>query len=866
MEENKKRNTYAVISEFYPGEHCEVREEFEKSLFRNVYRSAYKDIQEKVFRQIENKDKVLSLEENQSSDNIITFIGRRGTGKSTVMKSFMRGLRENIKSDISDFTVYADRMNNRKVKFIALDWIDASLLEKEEDIFDVILAKMLNKLLKKQENQNSFGSYQEQDMYNQFASVYKKHLNLKSNKNLDLYSEDMAIANLRNLARSSDLRNEFQQLVDNFIKLNFDGSYEGENTFLVVAIDDLDMNIESGFEILEKIQRYLRIERLIVLMAVNQTQMKLCCEKHFEKVFENRIGYTDVQRRENVSDLADQYMKKALPTYSRIYMPSLKKMDYDRDRVTKIMIEESEQKELSIKMAFFTIAWTKNRVRYDVLGKKRHFMEPETLRELNNNVLIRKYMDSLNGLESDKEMFLTKLNMNYRRSMDDLLFRYASETLQDRERSFFIALSEMDIRRRGQYIVERFNIESEKMRYQDGEYYRSIQRNLKIGYRYFKYSYGELLHSLYCAGRIEIYDKKLIHAIFAMYTLTLAKIFYRFKAEISKDENLAENKNYMMLKELFGDSVAGSWSWKIMPKLKTENKNEYYTGAAKNVVLSNDLFKISKENYIKYSKLSLEEIEMSETYIANRVKELEWQFILWMFLIAKQEYQFKVDLQGEVGSKIAGNGLKNDDSYYIKVKNAKFDYNVMGFVNNVFAYEEKLEEFIALLYDMMGEITKKEKLVQSVKEGLVQSVKEVLFEEENGFFADMKKWYEECAGMVLPVYSIDIYYNIFKRLVRKQKIEKQEYIQKQDLYNCFVELLDEWEIMLHDNDEKYRENNAKEIEEFEKNFSECPLIQKIRLADEEQKEEYCEFVNLIITDTNNTEKEENEKFIDWLAM
>ena len=57
-------------------------------------------------------------------------------------------------------------------------------------------------------------------------------------------------------------------------------------TFLVVAIDDLDMNVEYGFEILEKIQRYLKVDRLLVLLAVNYEQMKMCCQKHFVKTYD----------------------------------------------------------------------------------------------------------------------------------------------------------------------------------------------------------------------------------------------------------------------------------------------------------------------------------------------------------------------------------------------------------------------------------------------------------------------------------------------------------------------------------------------------------------------------------------------------
>ena len=152
------------------------------------------------------------------------------------------------------------------------------------------------------DNYDSY-SYDMKDLYNEFASIYKKHLNLKK-RTMDMsYSIESAIADLRDLSRSADIRGKFQDLIKKYIHIK---SYGGDKfrlekkyeTFLVVAIDDIDMNIESGFEILEKLQRYLKVERLIILIAVNHEQMKLCCEKHFSEVFSSKVN--DNNNKKNV--------------------------------------------------------------------------------------------------------------------------------------------------------------------------------------------------------------------------------------------------------------------------------------------------------------------------------------------------------------------------------------------------------------------------------------------------------------------------------------------------------------------------------------------------------------------------------------
>ena len=105
-EERMIKNESAImISGNHRGEVFEKRSDFDNSLFHRVYKRAYSIVQENVDIQLE-KDKNYTIEEN--IDNVITFMGRRGTGKSSAMHSFMRALLDNHK-DIGmskDYTVY----------------------------------------------------------------------------------------------------------------------------------------------------------------------------------------------------------------------------------------------------------------------------------------------------------------------------------------------------------------------------------------------------------------------------------------------------------------------------------------------------------------------------------------------------------------------------------------------------------------------------------------------------------------------------------------------------------------------------------------------------------------------------------------
>lgn len=897
MKENDmiKNESPVVISGNHRSEVYEKRTEFDNSLFRRVYKRAYSIVQENVNIQLE-KDR-MHHDNEENIDNVITFMGRRGTGKSSAMHSFMKALLDNDNAKdsgmLKDYTVYnTERIGEETIRFIGIDWIDASLLEQGENIFEAILAKMLNELLKNNtEQRHDSRSYEMKNLYNEFASIYKKHLNLKQRILNDNYSMESAVADLRDLSRSSDIRGKFQELIKRYIHIE---SYCGDEyrmekkheTFLVVAIDDIDMNIDSGFEILEKLQRYLKVERLIILIAVNYEQMRLCCEKHFAKVFDNNDIYERDKRKEYVGLLADQYLEKALPSYARVYLPSLKKMDYDRNRITNVKIRDKNGREVPypIKKAMFIMAWNKTMVRYDVEGLKRHFMEPESLRELNSLGVFRNFMPDLDENSDD---FLEMLDFNYRRSMDDLLFRYADEKLPEKEGDIFVNLSERDIRRRGIEIVTLF-LEAADKQYSESRYAK-IAKSLRDGYEKFQYSYGELLHSIYCIGRLPVYDKRLVHAILAMYSLTLTKIYYRYKKSLSleraleekrvnmtepeKKENSSRKKrNYKMLKELIGKSVGGSWSREIMPMYRLSDFNNMnmtcFGGAAKTVYQNTVTFKVDialndklvdLKGYTSKKMTAKLRVECYKKF-ADLVTEMKWWFMLTLFLVYEEEYSI-LDLSKRTEKRVRSGINKLDQmSDLFNTQNfgdlkllGNAEYNVMNFINNIFLFDERLDTFVKALCDMIGSFNED-------KEFNYKEIIEIL-KRTDGFYKDMYAWSVESGGMVVPVYSMDMYYNMFKRLVRTQQLSNRQYVGNSDLYSAFYNLLQEIKKHLKENDEYYNENNEENSgNNLAYYFENCPFIKEmenLKIEDEEYSSkqikinQYNKFVGKIIWHTDN---------------
>ena len=74
------------------------------------------------------------------------------------------------------------------------------------------------------------------------------------------------------LSSSLELKNDFCTLVDHYLDMfqhERSGRKEKRQNFLTIVIDDLDLNIENGFDIMEKIHRYMMVPQVIVLIAID---------------------------------------------------------------------------------------------------------------------------------------------------------------------------------------------------------------------------------------------------------------------------------------------------------------------------------------------------------------------------------------------------------------------------------------------------------------------------------------------------------------------------------------------------------------------------------------------------------------------
>lgn len=279
--------------------------DFNKSIFQDVYKSALKTVIEIVKHSDKNIDNVYD-----DFNNIIAFTGERGKGKSSSMISFRDALiNKGSKCHNLFFESKSVSYLGNKT-FASIEVIDPSLFRGEESLMEIVLAKMFQKFqdeLKKSE----FKITQEEkrDLIKNFQDVFE-HLQIINSDRKELYKKE-SIEALSQLATSSNLKVSFKKLIKSYLK-----NFENNKDFLVVAIDDFDMNFSNTSLMLEDIRRFFIQSKLIILISSNKEQLFTSICNSFYKELK------DDSTLETVKNRASKYIEKLIPISRTIQLPN----------------------------------------------------------------------------------------------------------------------------------------------------------------------------------------------------------------------------------------------------------------------------------------------------------------------------------------------------------------------------------------------------------------------------------------------------------------------------------------------------------------------------------------------------------------
>ncbi len=299
----------------------EESEKFETSFFKQVYDGAKSNVQEIIVSRIQQngkaeecdktngKGKLNRFKSQKTMNNMIGFIGERGTGKTSSMLSFAAALED---------SEYIKR-ENIEAKFVVMDPIDPTLINDNESILQVIVATLFLDVRQKIQKSNCECSSNYSVLVQQFDKVFKCLKNISSEKVIVKLAEMDTLEALNELASSTNLRKELKNLIDEYLK--FSGKNENEINFLVIPIDDLDLNISNTESMIDEIRKYLMLPNIIILIAAKFEQLADSMEKAYLNEYKDLIKEKLINIP--IQAMAIRYLEKLLPLNRKNYMPNL---------------------------------------------------------------------------------------------------------------------------------------------------------------------------------------------------------------------------------------------------------------------------------------------------------------------------------------------------------------------------------------------------------------------------------------------------------------------------------------------------------------------------------------------------------------
>lgn len=314
----------------------ESANEFANSFFYECYFNAYKGVKDII----KNEEDIRSENKNSTSikytddyNNIIAFLGDRGSGKTSTMKSFAKSLKDKEQG----FKLKDEEEIFSKAYFEVLDTIDPSLFTNKESLVEIVVAEMF-KCFKNYPK--TCGLTKKQELVKLFEEVFQEIRILNMNKETIFKESNDNIETLIDLSSALSLRKDLKKLIEVYIEyMKGDGEEDKKAQFLVIPIDDLDMNLTVGEKLLEDIRRYLIQANVIILLGVKFEQLQEIVTQKFvvglndnfkfnAEVYRNINTNTQqynplVDFKSDIDEKVEKYLDKLLPYNRRCYMPVL---------------------------------------------------------------------------------------------------------------------------------------------------------------------------------------------------------------------------------------------------------------------------------------------------------------------------------------------------------------------------------------------------------------------------------------------------------------------------------------------------------------------------------------------------------------
>lgn len=337
----------------------ESYEEREQSIFSEQYKKALGVIDGYINAKADsNSDRQGGLR-----NNIVAFIGDRGTGKTSCMLSLLNMLTKHSES----------RESNKK--FASLDTIDPSFFDTNTNILYLVVGKMFSAFKKEMEETNAQMGHRDSEIHELMMAFHNVQSYLSRMQKSPLDDNDSELNQLSNLLVTVDLKDGMKKLVDQYL-IFFKSDY------LVIPVDDIDNNTEHAYIMAEQLRKYLVLPNVIVLISFKLEQLASVIDLHFMRIYEPLIKQQSGFSKNDITDMTQKYLLKLFPHNQRISLPN---MDLMMDRELEVYSSRENPKLMlggsSVKYTMTALIFKKTRYLFYHSKGETSPIVPTNLRE-----------------------------------------------------------------------------------------------------------------------------------------------------------------------------------------------------------------------------------------------------------------------------------------------------------------------------------------------------------------------------------------------------------------------------------------------------------------------------------------------------
>lgn len=769
-----------------------------------AFKKQYEHASRIVCEAVQNAQHIQDGEFRHHSNNVIAFTGDRGMGKTSAMISFQWALKDfnPERNEISEIFSYSSEQAEfvKRSRYITLPCVDVNALKENDDIIEIILARMLNNLVNfvKNATTRTRNSYQERlrGVYQEFDAVFRNFRYLRSAKVECISDGESALHTLQTLSSSQTVINSFAKLVTDYLDF-FDwageNSYSGlrRTSFLVIALDDVDRydpRVKNGatkdvYTLMEQIYDYLMFPRIIVLLSTTDFLLRKSCTNHLQKQYE--MSELDVYPQTN------QFITKIIPSHRVVQMPDFRHNVWSGELSRNQCLEIELPQEMAEKLGFEKTAVVAKQLTphllaartglyFDAKGIGIHFFDRRNIRDEHD------FLKLLDEMKSEPSSSVIVQNCN--RLLDYITSTFYSENLHDKGLKFFEELLTYSIGYRSEKLLDR--IGTENMRNE-------------------AYSCGNLFWAMYQYSRTAGAPKRLVQCILALYTAELNQLYFSCTAASGKDAELA----HKTILDVMGTSISGRWTNKMLPEVKCM---VYAPIPQQNMKIRTDSFWASDIENIQNIYMVSAKFPKDggwEKLITDIVRSVEVQMMFFTNLKA-------MGVEKPFAFKIAEEQSSTDRSLVVSIENKiSGNFGVFNFCVNSFDWKT----YFAFMEEALIRAFKN--YFESIKHEMPQSRLRKAVEDAS-MRHDYEVWSAKYGSLAVPIHQFDLTYNSFKRLANPSRNGMPPEIDSDKALGYCCRAYNNLSIQLGEQTKFYKGSKGSSVD-FQAAFEECPFVKEI---------------------------------------